>query len=101
MPNPTLAKRTMSAVTIADYGPDAVLQLNPHFPKPHLRKDTEIIVNVKACAISAIDAQISGVVIEIGDKVDKFKVGDQVVGLAPMSTGGGYAEYIVLDWYHL
>ncbi|RUS18001.1 chaperonin 10-like protein [Endogone sp. FLAS-F59071] len=117
MPNPTLAQLAMNAVTIADYGSEAVLQFAPHVPKPHIRKNTEVIIQVFACAVSGTDVQvrqghfasllphlldplkyegdrrphdtgrphimgyqISGVVRQVGDKTERFKVGDEVVG---------------------
>ena len=38
----------------------------------------------------------SGVVVEVGAKVTRFKVGDEVFGTATMQPGGAYAEYLCL-----
>lgn len=76
-------------------------------PKPH-----EILVKVAATALNRADIlqregkypppkgaspvlglEMSGEVIEAGEEVTKWKVGDKVFGLLP---GGGYAEYAVI-----
>lgn len=82
-----------------------------NFPKPEVGEE-EILVEVKATALNRADIlqrmgkypppqgaspvlglEISGVVVEKGSKVFKWKIGDKVFGLIP---GGGYAQFAVI-----
>ncbi|KAL0480796.1 hypothetical protein AKO1_006937 [Acrasis kona] len=80
---------------------------------------TQVIINVRACAVGDIDVQvregkykfvtqsdavigyeIAGVVERVGDQVDEriVKQGDNVVGLLPIdSKFGGYSDYCVAE----
>lgn len=41
---------------------------------------------------------IAGVVVQVGERVREFRVGDEVWGMTPLRThGGGYAEYVAVD----
>ncbi|MGQ9799215.1 MAG: NAD(P)H-quinone oxidoreductase [Ignavibacterium sp.] len=81
------------------------------YPKPEVGEE-EILVEVKATALNRADIlqrmgkypppqgaspvlglEISGVVVEKGSKVFKWKIGDKVFGLIP---GGGYAQFAVI-----
>ena len=44
---------------------------------------------------------ISGVVEAVGMEVLRFKPGDEVVGVSPLTVGGGYAEYAVFGQHDL
>lgn len=82
-----------------------------NFPKPEVGEE-EILVEVKATALNRADIlqrmgkypppqgaspvlglEISGIVVEKGSKVFKWKIGDKVFGLIP---GGGYAQFAVI-----
>lgn len=81
------------------------------YPKPEVGEE-EILVEVKATALNRADIlqrmgkypppqgaspvlglEISGVVVEKGSKVFKWKIGDKVFGLIP---GGGYAQFALI-----
>lgn len=72
--------------------------------------DSEVKVDVKACSVCGTDIHImhglypwgesvvlgheySGIVVEVGSKVKKFKVGDRITG----SGSGGYAKYLTVN----
>uniref|UniRef100_A0A832G8P8 NAD(P)H-quinone oxidoreductase n=1 Tax=Ignavibacterium album TaxID=591197 RepID=A0A832G8P8_9BACT len=82
-----------------------------NFPKPEVGEE-EILVEVKATSLNRADIlqrmgkypppqgaspvlglEISGVVVEKGSKVFKWKIGDKIFGLIP---GGGYAQFAVI-----
>ena len=73
-PGEVLVKTVASGVNRAD-----VLQRQGHYPPP--RGTTDII-----------GLEASGVVAAVGDGVDQWREGDEVVALL---AGGGYAEYFV------
>ncbi len=76
---------------------------------PEIKKD-EILVNVKAVGLNPVDwkgvensifkapyilgSDISGVITKIGDDVQKYKVGDEIIGSLEWSQQGACAEYI-------
>lgn len=81
------------------------------YPKSEVGEE-EILVEVKATALNRADIlqrmgkypppqgaspvlglEISGIVVEKGSKVFKWKIGDKVFGLIP---GGGYAQFAVI-----
>lgn len=78
----------------------------------------EVLVEVHAVAVNRMDVKvragdfkkviplsfpiifgwdISGTVKEVGELVEKFKAGDEVVGKAELKKPGGFAEYIVME----
>lgn len=78
----------------------------------------EVLVAVHAVAVNRMDVKvragdfkkviplsfpiifgwdISGTVKEVGERVEDFKVGDEVVGKAELKKPGGFAEYIVME----
>ncbi|HUI90096.1 MAG TPA: NADP-dependent oxidoreductase [Anaerolineales bacterium] len=76
-------------------------------PKP---RDAEVLVRVHAAAITrdeldwpahrlpAIPSyEFSGVIAEIGEKVDDLAVGDEVYALSPFDRDGAAAEYIAIQ----
>ena len=81
---------------------------NRPIPKP---KENEVLIKVKAAGVNRPDIlqregdypppkdasdvlglEISGIVVELGKKTKKIKVGDKVCALV---SGGGYAEYCI------
>lgn len=41
---------------------------------------------------------VAGTVVEIGDGVAEWKVGDAVIGMLPMEAPGAAAEYVIAPW---
>ena len=98
----------MKAVVITHSGGPEVLQLQDR-PKPSFGPN-EVLVKVAAAGINRPDVfqrkgnypppagapqdipglEIAGTIVEVGDSVTPWKIGDKVCALI---TGGGYAEY--------
>lgn len=98
----------MKAVQINSYGGREVLEINENVPKPIPAKG-QVLVEVHAASINPIDWKIragylkemaplsfpatlggdfAGKVIEVGEGVSEFKVGDEVYGSAIVLSGG-------------
>ncbi|MEM9675418.1 MAG: NAD(P)H-quinone oxidoreductase [Bacteroidota bacterium] len=100
----------MKAILIKSPGGANQLYLGEYeTPKP---TPNEVLVKVRATALNRADIlqregkypppegaslilglEMSGEVVELGEEVEKWNVGDKVFGLLP---GGGYAEYAVI-----
>lgn len=104
----------MKAVVMIDYGTSDVLQ-EQEIAKPEL-KETETLVEMFATTVNSGDhlmllgafqdiiplrfphilgVEIAGIVREVGANVTHVKQGDRVIGLT--ETGGGYAEFAVVE----
>ena len=109
----------MKAVTFNRYGPPEVLSLK-EIPKPQVGKK-EILIEIKATAVNSADWRMrradpflvrlffgllkpkievlgivfSGIVREVGPKVSKYHVGEEIFGLSDKKFGT-YAEYLTL-----
>src|SRR5690606_18815904 len=102
----------MRAAIITQFGGPEVFSIQEReIPKPGLN---EVQIHVKAAGINRPDVfqrrgnypapkgtvqdipglEVSGVVSAKGSQVDRFKVGDEVMGLV---SGGGYANYVCAD----
>ena len=101
---------SMNAVEIVKPGGPEELQLvQREVPNP---KANELLIKIRAAGVNRPDVvqrqghypapegasdipglEIAGDVVAIGDQVENFHIGDQVVALLP---GGGYAEYAVV-----
>ncbi len=102
----------MQAVSIDEYGDNSVLRIGAvDRPNP---KAGQILVKVHAAGVNPVDwkirsgagqrmglslplilgGEISGVVAELGEGVDRFAVGDAVHGIV---KSGGFAEYVAVD----
>ncbi len=111
----------MKAIAINEFGGRDKLQLMD-LPVPEIQRG-EILVRVKAAGVNPVDWKIregyikdlfpyefpiilgwdaAGVVEKIGQKVTRFKEGDEIFAYCrkPIVQGGGYAEYIVLEEEH-
>ena len=107
-----LAKTTMKAIAIHEYGGPEVLKYED-VPRPEPNAD-QFLVRVIAAGVNPVDAMIrsgmfakhekdvfplipgadiSGVVEKAGNKITKFKPGDPVFAYVSLKGGGGYAEY--------
>src|ERR1700733_6655349 len=108
----------MQAVTIDRYGSSEVMHLSEiEKPRPGVR---EVLVEVHCSSINPIDYKIrrgdlkliipgkfprvlgvdlAGVIVEVGNAVTKFKVGDEVFGLAnPLANQfGSYAQFALIE----
>lgn len=100
----------MKAILIKSPGTADQLYLGEYeIPKP---ASDEVLVKVHATALNRADIlqregkypppdgaspilglEMSGEIVEVGEEVKKWKIGDKVFGLLP---GGGYAEYAVI-----
>jgi len=106
---------TMKAVRIHDFGGSEVLSYED-VERPKAAKD-EVLVRVRAASASPIDWKVragylrgwmdvplptvlgrdfAGDIVELGDGVEGFKVGDAVFGSVGELHRGSYAEYIVV-----
>ena len=101
---------TMKAI-LSDKPGEAEKLYIGNFPKPEVGEE-EILVEVRATALNRADIlqrmgkypppqgaspllglEISGIVVDKGSKVFKWKIGDKIFGLIP---GGGYAQFAVI-----
>jgi NADPH:quinone reductase-like Zn-dependent oxidoreductase len=109
----------MKAVYFREYGPVEVLQLG-EMPRP-VPGPRQVLVEVYATCVNPRDwllregrylfqrfagkppiipgSDVSGVVVEIGSKVTRWRVGDEVFGMKEFLGGmmGSYAEFITID----
>lgn len=107
----------MKAQVINAFGEPSVFEA-VDVPKPQAITG-HIVIEVKATSVNPVDVKIregavesispefpavlhgdvAGIVVEVGEGVDKFKVGDEVYGCAGgvKGTGGALAEYMLAD----
>jgi NADPH:quinone reductase-like Zn-dependent oxidoreductase len=105
----------MKAIRIHEYGGPDVLELNEiAIPQPAAG---EVLIKVYATSINPVDWKIreglrkekfpgnlpltlgwdvSGVIEKVGDKVQHFKMGDEVYSRPDPTKNGTYAEYVVV-----
>eukprot|EP01080_Neovahlkampfia_damariscottae_P008637 gene8637-584_t len=108
----------MKAAFIEKFGDSSVIQISKDFPKPKLETDTDVLVEVHAASLNPLDWKFrsgmtsiimtykfpqilghdfSGVILDVGKKVQKFKKGDEVFCCAPYGRIGSIAEEIVVN----
>ena len=106
----------MKAAIIDRYGSTDVLQIK-EVAKPQIESD-QMLVKVHASSVNPIDWKIrkgllknrsgndfpmllgydvSGEVIEVGDRISQFHPGDLIYARLDQSTGGAYAEYAAVS----
>jgi len=104
--------KTMIGAFINNYGSNTVIVGTQWFPL--IKEDTQVIIEVYAAGVNPIDYKIrdgwtdiifpiqfpkilgfdvAGVIIKIGSKVSKFKIGDRVFGRLRDELFGSFAEY--------
>ena len=104
----------MRAVVINAFGGDAVLQIS-EIEEP-ICGPNQVKIKVRACSVNPYDwiirkgyvAQesdlplvlgfdVAGEVVQVGDSVNDFAIGDAVFACMNTKFGGGYAEFVCLD----
>ncbi len=107
----------MKAITLNEYGSVDVLNYTMSAELPQL-EDNDVLIEVKATSVNPVDWQIregylqesiayefplilgwdaAGVVKMVGNKVTKFKIGDEVYSSPDMMRNGTYAEQVVVN----
>jgi len=109
----------MKAAVLSAYGNEEQIQYIKEYDKP-IPKEYELLVKVKACALSDLDLQVrkgyfkeliqlpiivgydvSGTIEDIGRHVTQFKIGDEVVGMCSIDSQlGGCSEYTLLNSFN-
>ena len=105
----------MKAVLVHAYGGPEALTLED-IPRP-VPKANEVLVRVSAAGVNPVDwklreghlqqimpvqfpftpgCDVAGIVESVGEGVGDFAVGDGVYGAVPPTTGGGYAESVIV-----
>ena len=105
----------MKAIRIHNYGGAEVLKYEDA-PRPKPEAD-EVLIRVQAAGVNPVDWKVreghmkdfwrhklplilgwdlSGVVEEVGKKVSRFKIGDEVYSVPDPTRNGAYADYIVV-----
>ena len=106
----------MKAVQIKNYSKNIDTVLND-IPKPEI-SDSEVLIQVKAAAVNPVELLIltgsvkliqdysmpltlgnecSGIVEQVGSKVEGFHTGDLVYTRLPLDKIGAFAEYVAVD----
>jgi NADPH:quinone reductase-like Zn-dependent oxidoreductase len=104
----------MKAIQYKDYGNSSVIEY-VEIQKPIIQTENDILIQIKAVGVNPIDMKIrngfmkqvrpvvmpfipggeaSGVIVEVGGNVSKFKVGDEIIVLPKINT---YAEFVVVN----
>lgn len=106
----------MKAVQIKNYSKKINTTLN-NIPKPQI-SDSEVLIQVKAAAVNPVELLIltgsvkliqdypmpltlgnecSGIVEQVGSRVNSFQKGDRVYTRLPLNKIGAFAEYVAVD----
>jgi len=107
----------MNAVKLASVQGENKLVNDSTYSKPEIKKESQVLVKVKAVAVNPIDLQmfqgknearimssdilgreLAGIIEETGNKVKSFKKGDEVfLAVGSMGSNGAFAEYVVVS----
>ena len=106
----------MKAFTINHYSKTDHLEL-AEVPKPSITEN-QVLVEIHSASVNQLDSKlksgefklllpykfplilghdVAGIVVEVGSKVKKFKVGDEVFSRVPDFHIGAFAEFIAID----
>ncbi|CAN6688496.1 unnamed protein product [Malus baccata var. baccata] len=104
-----MAAKLMHAVQYDSYGGGPSGLKHVEIPIPTLTKG-KVLVKLEAASLNPIvdvltldgsyegtGTDVAGEIVEVGQDVQKFKVGDKVVALLPYGDGGGLAEYAAVS----
>ena len=108
----------MKAIQYNAFGNSEVIEM-VEIPKPEIKNENEVLIQVKAASVNPLDiklrngylqqtrpislpfvpgADVAGIVVATGEKVTRFKAGDQVIAV---SLTGGYAGYTLANESHV
>ncbi|KAL6080396.1 Alcohol dehydrogenase GroES-like domain [Balamuthia mandrillaris] len=109
----------MRIVSLTSLGNEEGFIFLKNHPQPTIAPN-QVLVRVKACAVTPLDREarkghhqafvrppailgyaIAGVVSSLGLEVEHLRSGEEVVGVIPMDSGGGNAEYVAIDSAYL
>jgi len=106
----------MKAIQYQNFGASEVLTLN-NIPQPTIATADDVLIQVKAASVNPLDIKIrlgymqqmrpvqlpfipgldaSGIVVAVGENVQKFKVGDEVIAV---TMANAYAEFVIANQY--
>ena len=104
----------MKAIQYKAYGGSDVIE-QVEIPVPTIQNENDILIQVKAAGVNPIDMKIrmgfmketrpveipfipggeaAGIIVAVGDRVSKFKVGDEVIALTKKNA---YAQYVIAN----
>ena len=111
----------MYAAVIADYDKESSIEIHESIPVPE-PKANQVLVRITASSVNPIDlmkkegygspifekqrkikfpwilgSDFSGHVVSQGNKVNKFKEGDEVWGCTSNASSGTFAEFVAID----
>lgn len=110
----------MKAIVMTKYGEPEVLKIT-NLSRPKISKD-QVLVEVYASSVNPVDwkirngslklfmrkklpcvlgGDIAGRIVEVGNNVQFFRVGDEVFGKIDILKNGAYAEYVATSASHL
>jgi NADPH:quinone reductase-like Zn-dependent oxidoreductase len=108
----------MNAIQYKAFGNSSVIEA-VEIPRPQISNDNDVLIQVKAASVNPLDiklrsgsmqqvrpvtlpfvpgADVAGIVVATGEKVTRFKAGDQVIAV---SSTRGYAEYALANESHV
>ena len=108
----------MKAIQYNAFGNSKVIEV-VEIPMPEIHKENEVLIRVTAASVNPLDikirrgymqdvrpvklpfvpgADVAGIVVATGEKVTRFKAGDQVIAVSMTS---GYAEYALANESHV